>query len=85
MPLPDDAADPGVDGTDPRGEVIYNRLLERMAVPSAAVEEVRQELLAEFKKNSLHYLAAGDFPAKLAARRDGQQKDVRKRYTGILD
>jgi len=59
---------------------VYSRLLERMAVPSADVENVRQALLAEFSCNSLPYLAASDFPAKFAARTVSQQTVVKKRY-----
>jgi len=59
---------------------VYSRLLEKMAVPSADVENVRQALLAEFRHNSLPYLVTPDFPAKLFARTASQQTVVKKRY-----
>ena len=79
LPLPLNS----VNCADESGELpvitVYNRFLERMAVPSAAVEDVRLELLTEFRQNSLHYLTAADFPAKLA-RTVVKQTGASKRY-----
>lgn len=61
--------------------VVYQRFLERMAVPSAAVEDVRLALLEEFKQNALPYLATSDFPAKFIAKSTTVQPMVKKRYT----
>jgi hypothetical protein len=58
---------------------VYSRFLERMAVPSADVEDVRLALIAEFKRNSLPYLAAPDFPTKFIARTLLQQPGMKKR------
>lgn len=60
--------------------VIYNRFLEKMAVPSAAVEEVKLALVAEFRRNSLPYLVNPDFQAKYAARTAVGQAVAKKRY-----
>lgn len=64
----------------PPDVALYSRFLERMAVPSAEVEDVRLALIAEFRRNSLPYLAIPDFPAKLIARYRAQQTGVKQRY-----
>lgn len=69
---------------DPSGQgeaVVYQRFLERMAVPSAAVEDTRQALLEEFKQNALPYLSTPDFSAKCVAKSSAGQSLVKKRYT----
>lgn len=64
------------------GEVaVYSRSLEKMAVPSAEVDAVRMSLLAEFRQNSLPYLAAPDFPAKFVAKAFGRRTGVKKHYS----
>ena len=46
--------------------VEFRRIVERMGVPSAEIETVRDVLIQDFLNNSLAYLNAADFPAKLA-------------------
>jgi len=53
-----------LDSTDPVPE--FHRVVEKMGVPSAEVEMVRESLVRDFLNNSLKYLSAADFPAKLA-------------------
>lgn len=64
--------------TDP---LAYRRFLEKMAVPSAAVEETKLALVAEFSRTSLPYLADPDFQAKYVARAAAGQGAVKKHYT----
>lgn len=61
--------------------VIYRRILEKMAVPSAAVEDTRRALIAEFRSNSLPYLSSPAFAANLLARSSVQHTAVKIRYT----
>jgi hypothetical protein len=57
--------------------VVYRRILEKMAVPSASAEAVKQSLLEEFKTNSLPYLTVPDFARKLAARSQAKSSGAR--------
>ena len=47
---------------------VFTRTLERMAVPSASVEEVKGTLIDDFRKNTLPYLSSPDFPLKMISR-----------------
>lgn len=60
---------------------VYCRYLEKMAVPSAEVDDVRMALIAEFRRNSLPYLATPDFPVKMVARTLRLQTNVKKSYS----
>lgn len=48
---------------------VYTRTLERMAVPSSFVEDVKGALIEDFIKNTLPYLSSPDFPVKLISRK----------------
>jgi hypothetical protein len=78
--LPVKPENSGNGNCQPPEVAVYSRFLERMAVPSAEVEDVRLALIAEFRRNSLPYLVAPDFPEKLIARSLLQQTAVKKRY-----
>lgn len=56
------------------------RVVERMGVPSAAVEAARESLVNDFLSTSLTYMNAPDFPAKLASITLKQAKKVTPRY-----
>jgi len=75
---------PGANG-EPTGYspdvAVYSRILEKMAVPSAEVESVRQALIAEFRRNSLPYLATPDFPARLIAKTVALQTAAKMRFS----
>lgn len=43
----------------------FKKVLSRMAVPSAHVDEVRQELVDTFMSHNMKYIDADDFPLKL--------------------
>jgi hypothetical protein len=77
--LPLKPEQPGDDACQPPCVAVYSRFLERMAVPSADVEDVRLALIAEFSSNSLPYLAAPDFPAKFIASTLLHQPGMKKR------
>jgi hypothetical protein len=47
-------------------ELSYEHKLERSFVPSANEDSVRDDLINTFKSNSLDYLAAVNFPSKMA-------------------
>jgi hypothetical protein len=62
----------------------FRRVVERMGVPSAAVDATRESLVQDFLSTSRAYLNAPDFPAKLAAATLRQQpKKVTPRYGEI--
>jgi hypothetical protein len=48
--------------------LVHERDMERMGVPSHAVAEVRDDLLASFEARVLPYLFRPDFPRRLAER-----------------
>ena len=56
----------GGSGSD-SAEVGFRRIVERMGVPSAKVDEVREQLLEAFLTSSRNYLNSPEFPAKLAS------------------
>jgi hypothetical protein len=47
-------------------ELSYEHKLERSFVPTANEDSVRDDLINTFKSNSLDYLAAVNFPSKMA-------------------
>jgi hypothetical protein len=59
------------------GVAVYRRLLEKMAVPSQEVATVRAALIAQFTTNSLQYITAADFPAKLVAQQRRLQAKIK--------
>jgi len=65
-----------LDSTDPVPE--FQRVVEKMGVPSAEVEMVRESLVRDFLNNSLKYLSAADFPAKLAESAASKPKAVKR-------
>lgn len=58
----------------------FSRVVERMGVPSAAVESARESLVNDFLATSLAYLNAPDFPAKLAHATLRQPKKITHQY-----
>jgi len=46
-------------------KVVHRRTLERMGVPTAAVDSAIDELIAQFTEHSLAYLASSSYPRKL--------------------
>lgn len=48
-------------------EVLYEKSLERMGVPSAELRIIKQELLGQFIRINQPYLARDDFPARFIA------------------
>lgn len=52
----------------PDGPILMIRQLERMAVPGAETEAVRNRLVDDFMRHAGRYLAHPDYPAKLLAR-----------------
>lgn len=51
-----------VDASSVAGKtLVYRRTLEKMGVPSAEVDAVREHLVASFARNSLPYLASPGF------------------------
>jgi hypothetical protein len=59
---------------------LFTRTLERMAVPSASVEEVKGALIEDFRKNALPYLSSPDFPLKLIAGNRPVKASVIRKY-----
>jgi len=59
---------------------VYTRMLEKMAVPSASVEEVKAALIEEFRKNTLPYMSSPDFPLKMLSRNVPGKSSVRREY-----
>ena len=57
-------------------EVLYEKSLERMGVPGAELQSIKQELLEQFIRINQPYLARDDFPARFIAvkLRERQQK-----------
>ncbi|MBE0616909.1 MAG: hypothetical protein IH608_03125, partial [Proteobacteria bacterium] len=45
---------------------VYERALERLGVRSEDLEDVRSELLGQFKRHALPYLCHPAFPQRLA-------------------
>ena len=56
----------------------FHRVVEKMGVPSAEVEVVRESLFRDFLNNSLKYLSAADFPEKLAESAARKPKAVKR-------
>lgn len=56
----------------------FRRIVEKMGVPSAEVEAARETLVQDFLDNSLKYLSAADFPAKLAESAARKPKAVKR-------
>lgn len=69
---------------DPDGdEVIYTRTVEKMAVPTAEMDNARAELLAEFRVTSLPYISAESFPEKARKLKLLQKKEPARGYAGV--
>ena len=80
---------PGCQKTVPGGPVIeetrlnpavYTRTLERMAVPSAAVDDAKRALIEDFRGNTLPYLSSPDFPSKMASRNTPGKNSLNRKY-----
>lgn len=56
-------------------ELAYEHTLERSFVPGENEDSVRDDLINTFKANSLDYLAAGNFPQKMAL---SKLRDIKK-------
>jgi hypothetical protein len=63
-----------------RISAVYIRVLERMAVPSASVEEVRIALIEDFRKNSLPYLSNPDFSLKMISKNVPARSLLSRKY-----
>jgi hypothetical protein len=59
----------------------YIRVLERMAVPSASLEDVKFALIEEFRKNTLHYLSNPDFALKMICKNAPAKSSVKRKYS----
>ena len=59
---------------------VYIRVLERMAVPSASVEEVRIALIEDFRKHSLPYLSNPDFSLKMICKNVPVKSVLSRKY-----
>lgn len=66
-------------GTDPAA---FRRIVEKMGVSSADIETARDLLVQDFLRNSLSYLSAADFPAKLARFAVRQPKKIIRTFAG---
>jgi hypothetical protein len=64
----------------PLNPAVYTRTLEKMAVPSASVEDVKRTLIEDFRKNTLPYLSSPDFPLKMISRNVPCRNSVKKKY-----
>jgi hypothetical protein len=56
-------------------ELVYEHTMERSFVPKENEDSVRDDLINTFKSNSLDYLAAVNFPQKMAL---SKLKDIKK-------
>jgi len=63
---------------------VYIRMLERMAVPSAAVEDAKSALIEDFRKNTLPYLSSPDFPLKMTSKNVPGKNSVNRKYQASL-
>ena len=59
---------------------VYIRVLERMAVPSASVEDVKIALVEDFRNNSLPYLSNPDFSLKVICKNVPAKNVVTRKY-----
>ena len=59
---------------------VYTRMLERMAVPSSSVEDVKGALVEDFRKNTLPYLSSPDFPLKMTSRNAPGKNSAHRKY-----
>jgi len=59
---------------------VYTRTLERMAVPSASVEDVKGALIEDFRKNTLPYLSSPDFPQKMTSKNAPGKNSANRKY-----
>ena len=59
---------------------VYIRTLERMAVPSASVEDVKSALIEDFRKNTLPYLSSPDFPLRMMSRNLPGKNSVNRKH-----
>jgi hypothetical protein len=59
---------------------VYTRMLERMAVPSASVEDVKGALIDDFRKNTLPYLSSPDFPLKMTSKNTPGKNGANRKY-----
>jgi hypothetical protein len=66
------------------GPAVYTRTLERMAVPSASVEEAKRALIEDFRKNTFPYLSSPDFPLKMAFKNAPDKNSVNRKYQASL-
>jgi hypothetical protein len=64
-----------------RNPAVYIRVLERMAVPSASVEEVKIALVEDFRSNSLPYLSNPDFSLKMICKNVPVNSFVKRKYS----
>jgi len=63
---------------------VYTRTLERMAVPSASVEDVKGALIEDFIKNTVPYLSSPDFPVKMTSREAPGKGRTNKKSAGFM-
>jgi len=60
---------------------VYIRVLEKMAVPSALVEDVKIALVEDFRNNSLPYLSNPDFSLKVICKNVPAKSLVTRKYS----
>lgn len=78
-----DSSQLNFDSIDPR-KIAYTRTLEKMGVPSIEIDMVINDLLKDFKVNSLPYLSSPDFPRKLAEKELFRNKTAAVKYQGSV-
>lgn len=61
--------------------LVFSRVLEKMAVPSAEVAAVKRNLMDEFHSSSVRYISAPGFAQKLAVRSRGKLPAALKLFT----
>ena len=59
------------------GTLVYRRTDERMGVPTADVESVMEQLMANFVNHSLPYFSSAQFPAKALRAESGKTRRTR--------
>jgi hypothetical protein len=66
------------------GNISYIRTLEKMGVPSVDIENVKNDLLNDFKVNSIPYLSSPDFPQKMIEKELSKKVSPARKYQGAV-
>jgi hypothetical protein len=59
-------------------EVVYARIMEKMGIQSAQVDEERNKLISDFESNSMPYIASERFPAHFISKEIARLKSENK-------